>query len=315
MFYKQHDGYVIRKAVLMYMKGDTTFRKVAEALDVGKSSVHRWYNALHKVVSRSPKRKRHCRRKPKFPSLLQDVKNLFNSPSLTYCSLLGVKSDLPYTVSTSWIRATLKKARISRRRFHNLKKIGKGVATAARVDAFKEKVRTISMDEIVCLDETGFVNRGNAIFGYFPMGRTPAPSAARKREHISCLMAISSSHVVHYVLQDVAYNADTFLNFLEALVPKLHPRVKYILMDNLSFHHNKRVKDFLVSRKLQPLYIPPYSPQFNPIEEVFSQLKRRFQRLYLIDNKPFNQSVRDAVNDISNFYNTIVHYEHCIRFP
>jgi transposase len=45
-------------------------------------------------------------------------------------------------------------------------------------------------------------------------------------------------------------------------------------MDNVSFHKTKLVKTLIGKSSNKLLYIPPYSPQFNPIEEVFSQIKR-----------------------------------------
>ena len=44
-------------------------------------------------------------------------------------------------------------------------------------------------------------------------------------------------------------------------------------MDNVSFHKSKRIKDLIEGSNNKILFIPPYSPDFNPIEEVFSELK------------------------------------------
>jgi transposase len=44
-------------------------------------------------------------------------------------------------------------------------------------------------------------------------------------------------------------------------------------MDNLSAHKGDRVKELIEERGCQLLYLPPYSPDFNPIEEAFSKIK------------------------------------------
>jgi hypothetical protein len=44
-------------------------------------------------------------------------------------------------------------------------------------------------------------------------------------------------------------------------------------MDNLSAHKGGRVKEIIEGRGCEVLYLPPYSPEFNPIEQVFSKLK------------------------------------------
>jgi transposase len=48
-------------------------------------------------------------------------------------------------------------------------------------------------------------------------------------------------------------------------------------MDNIAFHRNDEVKKAIQSAGMNAVYIPPYSPDFNPIEEVFSWLKRRLR--------------------------------------
>ena len=48
------------------------------------------------------------------------------------------------------------------------------------------------------------------------------------------------------------------------------PTIKYILMDNISFHKSVQIRTLLKSHQLIPIFIPPYSPSFDPIEEFFS---------------------------------------------
>ena len=46
-----------------------------------------------------------------------------------------------------------------------------------------------------------------------------------------------------------------------------------MVMDNLSAHKGERVRDLIESRGCQLIYLPPYSPDFNPIEEAFAKIK------------------------------------------
>ena len=43
-----------------------------------------------------------------------------------------------------------------------------------------------------------------------------------------------------------------------------------VLIDNVAFHHSKIVKQYARDRNIHLLYVPPYSPWFNPVEGVFS---------------------------------------------
>ena len=59
----------------------------------------------------------------------------------------------------------------------------------------------------------------------------------------------------------------------QVLCPSLNSG-QVVVMDNLTAHKAERVKELIEQRSCQLLYLPPYSPDFNPIEEAFSKLKR-----------------------------------------
>lgn len=53
---------------------------------------------------------------------------------------------------------------------------------------------------------------------------------------------------------------------------------KYILCDNVSFHKSEKVVNLIKETKNYPLFIPTYSPDLNPIENVFSMLKVNYKK-------------------------------------
>ena len=81
-------------------------------------------------------------------------------------------------------------------------------------------------------------------------------------------------------------------------------------MDNVSFHKSKIIKETL--KDFNVIYTPPYSPQFNPIEFIYSIIKRNFKFLYI----DYSLSTEDFINrinksmtniDTSNFKNIFKH--------
>ena len=68
-------------------------------------------------------------------------------------------------------------------------------------------------------------------------------------------------------------NGDTFLAYVrQQLVPTLRPG-EIVVMDNLASHKKAGVRRAIESAGAQLVYLPPYSPDFNPIELVFAKLK------------------------------------------
>lgn len=72
---------------------------------------------------------------------------------------------------------------------------------------------------------------------------------------------------------DGAINRDAFETYVaKVLVPELAPG-DVVVMDNLSSHKGPRVRERIESAGATLLYLPPYSPDFNPIENAFAKLK------------------------------------------
>lgn len=78
---------------------------------------------------------------------------------------------------------------------------------------------------------------------------------------------------------DGAVDGDRFLKFLdEHLLPTLG-RGDVLILDNCRIHHIKEVAERLAAVGARALYLPPYSPELNPIEEAWSLMKATFRSL------------------------------------
>ena len=65
---------------------------------------------------------------------------------------------------------------------------------------------------------------------------------------------------------------------LEVLIPELKPN-QTIIMDNAAFHKNKLTKELIKLAKCKLLYLPPYSPDFNPIEQKWGHVKNTVKKI------------------------------------
>jgi transposase len=93
------------------------------------------------------------------------------------------------------------------------------------------------------------------------------------------VLAVGTQGVVHWQLLNGSANSATFADFIRTLPAQSHARHEYILMDNVAFHKSKVVAAALAGRQLAPLFTPPYSPEFNPIEMAFSAFKAHMRKL------------------------------------
>lgn len=175
--------------------------------------------------------------------------------------------------------------------------------------AFNEQLEKLQDNEIVCVDETYLCNIGNPSYGYFRQGKHPIINNGPKRKRYSIIATVSPTRVVSVAKQEKPFTKDTFNKYIvDSVIPFLDPSVKVLLMDNVAFHKNKKFVEELSSRGLSCLFIPPYSPRCNPIEEVFSIMKRRFRKLD--NNLTFESKVEKTIEDLKLYKDIVCFYNH-----
>lgn len=98
---------------------------------------------------------------------------------------------------------------------------------------------------------------------------------------------------------DSGTTSQVFCAFVEhELVPTLRPG-DIVVMDNLSAHRNPRARDLIHGCGAEILFLPPYSPEFNPIEKVWAKLKDIVRRLPSKTRDAFDAAVAVAMDAIT----------------
>ena len=91
-------------------------------------------------------------------------------------------------------------------------------------------------------------------------------------------MCIGHDGIKYYTRRDGAFTVKAFLASITALAHRF-PQVRHgevtLVMDNAPIHHAKCVVDNMERKGIKYMYLPPYSPDLNPIENVFGVLKRK----------------------------------------
>ncbi len=107
-----------------------------------------------------------------------------------------------------------------------------------------------------------------------------------------------------------AVNGDIFEAFIEhVLVAELKPG-DVVVMDNLSSHKRQRTRELIEAAGAELAYLPPYSPDLNPIEMVFSKIKQLLRSLAYRTKDALWQSMQ-MVLDAVTARDSVNCYEHC----
>lgn len=111
--------------------------------------------------------------------------------------------------------------------------------------------------------------------------------------------AISLDGFRGFMTINAGTSTDVFEAFVkQQLAPNLRPG-DIVVMDNLSAHKNSVVVDAIERAGATVLFLPPYSPEFNPIERLWAKLKESIRRLPTTTRAAFDAAVATAMDNIS----------------
>lgn len=144
----------------------------------------------------------------------------------------------------------------------------------AVLEAWFENQDALDPDRLVFLDETAAATNMARRYGRAPRGercRLAVPHGHYKTTPITA--ALRSDGLCAAALFDGATNGARFRTYVtDTLVPVLRPG-DIVILDNLQAHKVTGVREAIEAVGAKLLYLPPYSPDFNPIEQVFAKLK------------------------------------------
>ena len=152
-------------------------------------------------------------------------------------------------------------------------------------DEYMHEISNMRSDQMVFIDETGVDrNIGTRSKGWAPRGRRPRQVKRFHRgRRVQILPAYAQDGVVHFQAYTGSTDTQMFEDFIEQLLPycgKWPSPKSVLIMDNASFHHSERLQQMCDSAGAVLLYLPPYSPDLNPIEEFFGELKTYIRQVW-----------------------------------
>lgn len=144
---------------------------------------------------------------------------------------------------------------------------------AAR-EAWQREQKEWDARKLIFLDETGLNTKMGRLYGRSPVGERCFASVPHGHWNTSSFIAaLRHDRISAPLLLDGPMNGEAFLAYIEqVLCPELTSG-DMVICDNLSVHKVKGVREALERCGATLRYLPPYSPDLNPIEMAFSKLK------------------------------------------
>ncbi len=106
--------------------------------------------------------------------------------------------------------------------------------------------------------------------------------------------AISLEKIEAAMYGSWAANGEIFLNFMDRFLGPSLIEGKIVIMDNVSFHHVIGVQELIQSKGAKLIYLPPYSPELNPIENMWSKIKNSLRKSGARTYPAFSKAIRNS---------------------
>jgi len=184
-------------------------------------------------------------------------------------------------------------------------------ANRQRREQFLEKIRSIPPEKLKFLDESGVTTQMTRAWGRAPGGERIAEATPQGHwKVLTTLGTLSLRGMEAAMTIESPTDGDVFRAYLEqVLCPKLQPG-DVVILDNLSAHKVQGVQELIAATGAELLYLPPYSPDFNPIEKAWFKLKQFLRAAKARTAEALDQAVSEALKTITA-ENALAWFRHC----
>lgn len=185
------------------------------------------------------------------------------------------------SVSKELLRVAIKRQGLSKKK---AKFFGTSIAQVDKTTSFLQRRADMIAKgrHFFSIDETSFGRHSAPTYGYSAKG-TPLViqrNMSRVQKTQTAICCVSSHDIIATDVFCGSANTTSFCEFIDGIC---FPEGSVVLLDNVAFHHASAVKRLCTEKGIELLYVPPYSPWFNPIEMAFSIVKREFYKSSNID--------------------------------
>lgn len=169
----------------------------------------------------------------------------------------------------------------------------------------------LNADDLIFIDESGANLRMESTYARVEGGqRIKMPVPHNRGPQISMIGAISTNKVEAALYGEWATNGEIFLTFIEKqLLPQLK-KEHIVIMDNVKFHLQAAVAAAIESKGSKVIFLPPYSPDFSPIENMWSKIKNTLRKFAPRTLKEFKKAIKIAFLQVSK-HDLVNWFKHC----
>lgn len=161
-------------------------------------------------------------------------------------------------------------------------------------------LKSFDKNHLVFLDESGVNTDLTRIYGRAIDGKRCVDSApVNTPQNTTILSSIRLDGQTAYTTYQGGTTKDKFIDYLKDILSPILRNGDIVIMDNMRTHHSKEVKKVLEDLKIKVIFLPAYSPDFNPIEKMWSKIKSVLRKLKVRTLDNLSNAIDSAFSLIS----------------
>jgi len=292
----------IREKVVKAMRGGMSRRQAAARFDVGPATAVRWAKRVETTGEVAPMKMGGDRRSQRIEAhaafILGEIKAKPDATIMELCDKLRERHGVSLGYGTVW--RFLARHKITRKKKTGHASEQEREDVEASREAWFQGQLDLDPRKLVFIDETSISTSMARRFGWAPRGeRCRAPIPFGHWKTTTFVAGLRVDRIDAPMMIDGALDGEAFRAYVEQFLAPTLSTGDTVVMDNVPLHKVAGVGEAIAARGANVLYLPAYSPDFNPIEKFFSQFKSILQRIAARTADALEAAVAEALQTVT----------------
>jgi transposase len=292
----------IREKVVKAIKGGMSRRQAAARFDVGPATAVRWAKRVETTGDVAPMKMGGDRRSQRIEAhaefILKEIKTKPDTTIMELRDKLRERHGLSFGYGTVW--RFLARHKITRKKKTGHASEQERDDVEASREAWFEGQLDLDPRKLVFIDETSISTSMARRFGWAPRGercRAPVPFGHWKTT--TFVAGLRVDRIDAPMTIEGALDGEAFRAYVEQVLAPTLSKGETVVMDNVPLHKVAGVSEAIAAKGASVLYLPAYSPDFDPIEKFFSKFKSILQRIAARTANALEAAVAEALRTVT----------------
>ena len=292
----------IREKVVKAIKGGMSRRQAAARFDVGPATAVRWAKRVETTGDVAPMKMGGDRRSQRIEAhaefILKEIKTKPDATIMELRDKLRERHGLSLGYGTVW--RFLARHKITRKKKTGHASEQEREDVEASREAWFEGQLDLDPKKLVFIDETSISTSMARRFGWAPRGERCRASIPFGHWKTTTFVAgLRVDRIDAPMTIEGALDGEAFLAYVEQVLAPTLSKGETVVMDNVPLHKVAGVSEAITAKGASVLYLPAYSPDFDPIEKFFSKFKSILQRIAARTAEALEAAVAEALRTVT----------------